>query len=397
MSSLRGRVAVAAVVAVAAAFLLSGVVVVGTFALQFHTQQDLQAPAEGSFAPDDTGPPFDGDGAQFAGDGPPPFIRALASRLAIVSLGVLVLVGAVGFWLGGVALRPLAALRVTAERVASTRDLATRLPHGDGPEEVDALAGSLNAMLERLQRSTTQTEATLEASRRFAAEAGHELRTPLTSMRMNLDVLARSPSLTTDERAIMADITREQARLLALLEGLQQLARSDAAEAIPRERVNLSEVVDAAVANANARYPDATITLTGPDEVVLNGWPDGLRLLVDNLLDNALRHGRPNGQVDVALTAVDHAEAPQRDQTAARPTMVCLTVDDDGPGIPADDRQRVFQRFARGSSQAPGSGLGLALVAQQATVHGGHAAIDTAPRGGTRVTVHLASAEYATS
>ncbi|MBW3606610.1 MAG: HAMP domain-containing histidine kinase [Actinobacteria bacterium] len=396
MNSLRGRVAVAAVVAVAAAFLLSGVVVVGTFALQFHAQQDRQAPADGSFAPDDTGFPFGGDGAQFAGDGPPPFIRALASRLAIVSLGVLVLVGAVGFWLGGVALRPLAALRVTAERVASTRDLATRLPHGDGPEEVDALAGSLNAMLERLQQSTTQTEATLEASRRFAAEAGHELRTPLTSMRMNLDVLARSPSLTTDERAIMADITREQARLLALLDGLQQLARSDAAEAIPRERVNLSEVVDAAVAHANARYPDATITLTGPDDVVLHGWPDGLRLLVDNLLDNALRHGRPNGQIDVALTA-DDAEAPQRNQTATRPTMVCLTVDDDGPGIPADDRQRVFQRFARGSSQAPGSGLGLALVAQQATAHGGHAAIDTAPRGGTRVTVHLASAEYATS
>ena len=395
MNSLRGRVAVAAVVAVAAAFLLSGVVVVGTFALQFHAQQDRQAPADGSLAHEDTGFPFRGDSGQFTGDGPPPFIRALASRLAIVSLGVLVLVGAVGFWLGGVALRPLAALRVTAERVASTRDLATRLPHGDGPEEIDALAGSLNAMLERLQQSTTQTEATLEASRRFAAEAGHELRTPLTSMRMNLDVLARSPSLTTDERAIMADITREQARLLALLEGLQQLARSDAAEAIPRERVNLSEVVDAAVAHANARHPDATITFTGPDEVVLHGWPDGLRLLVDNLLDNALRHGRPNGQVDVALTA-DDSEAPQRDQSAAKPTMVCLTVDDDGPGIPADDRQRVFERFARGSSQAPGSGLGLALVAQQATVHGGHAAIDTAPQGGTRVTVHLASAEHAT-
>lgn len=397
MNSLRGRVAVAAVVAVAAAFLLSGVVVVGTFALQFHAQQDRPAPADGSLAPDDTGFPFGGDGAQVAGDGPPPFIRALASRLAIVSLGVLVLVGAVGFWLGGVALRPLAALRVTAERVASTRDLATRLPHGDGPEEVDALAGSLNAMLERLQQSTTQIEATLEASRRFAAEAGHELRTPLTSMRMNLDVLARSPSLTTDERAIMADITREQARLLALLEGLQQLARGDAAEAIPRKRVNLSEVVDAAIANANARHPDATITLTGPDDVVLHGWPDGLRLLVDNLLDNALRHGRPNGQIDVALTADDHAEAPQRNQTTTRPTMVCLTVDDDGPGIPADDRQRVFERFARGSSQAPGSGLGLALVAQQATVHGGRAAIDTAPRGGTRVTVHLAPAERATS
>jgi len=368
MNSLRGRVAVAAVTAVAAAFLLSGVVVVGTFAIELHTNQAQQAPPQEANPPDD-GPAFDGEG-------PPPFIRALAVRLAVVSLSVLALVGAAGFWLGGVALRPLAALRATVERVVSTRDLATRLPESDGPEEVDALAVSLNAMLERLQRSTARTEATLEASRRFAAEAGHELRTPLTSIGMNLDVLARSADLSVGERRIMADVTREHERLLALLKGLQRLARGDAAEAVPRERLDLTEVVDAAVANASARHPDATVTFTGPDELMLDGWPDGLRLLVDNLLDNAVRHGRPDGRVQVALTVDDHT--------------VRLTVDDDGPGIPDDERQRVFARFTRGSNtRASGSGLGLALVAQQAMVHGGHATIDTAPLGGTRVTVFL--------
>ena len=380
MRSLRARVAVAAVVAVAAAFLLSGVAVVGTFVLEFRAQGEHAPTNEAAGGPFAGAPPWGEDGATpFEGEGPPPFIRALASRLALVSISVLVLVGAAGFWLGGVALRPLASLRATAERVASTRDLATRLPQGDGPEEVDALAGSLNAMLERLQRSTGQVEATLEASRRFAAEAGHELRTPLTSMRTNLEVLARSPNLSSREERVLADVTREQARLLALLEGLQRLARGDAAEAVPRERLNLADVVDAAVANARVRYPQSTIAFAGPDEALLDGWPDGIRVLVENLLDNAVRHGRPVGRVNVTLAVEDH--------------MLRLTVDDDGPGIPVAERQRVFERFARGSgARAPGSGLGLALVAQQAAAHGGDAAIETAPLGGARVTVRLAGA-----
>lgn len=377
MSSLRARVAVAAVAAVAAAFLVSGVVVVGTFVVEFRTQGGDDS---GQGPPTLTAPGGDGDRApfeRFDADGPPPFVRTLARRLAVVGLGVLVLVGAAGLGLGGLALRPLMGLRAAAERVVSTRDLATRLPQGAGPEEVDALAGSLNAMLERLQQSTAQADATLEASRRFTADAGHELRTPLTSMQANLDVLARSASLSADERRIVADVAREQGRLVALLAGLQRLARGDAAEAVPRERLDLAEVVDTAVAHATARHPATTITFTGPTAVGIDGWPDGLRLLIENLLDNAVRHGRADGRVDVTL-AVD-------DRT------VRLTVDDDGPGIPLAERSRVFDRFARGAgAREPGSGLGLALVAQQAALHGGSAVIEDSPAGGARATIRLA-------
>ncbi len=352
MRSLRARVAVTAVAATAAAFLLSGLVVVGTFAWEFHRPG---APA----VTDHFG-----------------FLPAFAVRLGVVNLVVLALVGLAGLRLGGAALRPLVALRSGAERVASTRDLATRLPQDGGPEEVRSLAGSLNAMLERLQQSTDQTEATLQSSRRFAADVGHELRTPLTSMRANLDVLARSPTLGSDERQILADIAREQARLIGLLDGLQRLARGDAAEALPRERIDLAEVADAAVASARDRHPAATITLAAPDQVVLDGWAEGLRVLVDNLLDNAARHGRRGGQVQVTLEV---------DGLTAR-----LTVDDDGPGIPIDQRQRVLERFARGAdARAPGSGLGLALVEQQALAHGGCVSIGSAPLGGARVTVDL--------
>lgn len=389
MNSLRARVAVAAVVATALAFVLSVVAVVGTFVWELRGQAPWARPGADALVEvhgDATATPRDGDvaagqrrrsaagdGAWFDGEGPPEFIRRLARRLVAVNLGVLALVGAAGLALGGLALRPLAVLRAGAERVASTRDLATRLPQGDGPEEVDALAGSLNAMLARLQRSTAQTEATLAASRQFAADAGHELRTPLTSVRANLDVLARSPSLSADERRIMTDILREQQRLLDLLDGLQRLARGDAAPAVPRERLDLGDIVDASVTTARARHPRATITFAGPAEVPIDGWSDGLRLVIDNLLDNALRHGRPDGRVAVSL-AVDGGVAR-------------LTVDDDGPGIPPGDRARVFERFARGPTDAPGSGLGLALVAQQAAAHGGGAVIDSSPQGGARIVV----------
>ncbi|HEY8340489.1 MAG TPA: HAMP domain-containing sensor histidine kinase [Egibacteraceae bacterium] len=374
MRSLRARVAVAAAVAVLAAFLLAGAVVVGTFAIEarWHEVEGQGPPAWWG----EREPPGERIGPPGAQDGPPRFVRALAGRLALAFGAVLLVVAATGFRLAGVALRPLANLRAAAERVATTRDLAMRLPQGDGPEEVDALAGSLNAMLARLQASTAQVEATLEASRRFAAEAGHELRTPLTSMRTNLEVLAASPNLTAEEQRVLADVTREQARLLALLDGLQRLARGDAAEAVPRTRVDLADVVDAAVASARVRHPKATTAFTGPDEAPLDGWPDGLRLLVDNLLENACVHGRPGGRVEVALDVVDDA--------------VVLTVDDDGPGIPPAERERVFERFVRGrQTRAPGSGLGLALVAQQARVHGGVATIGDSPLGGARVTVRL--------
>lgn len=372
MRSLRARVAAAAVVAVVAALLLSGVVVVGTFAFEARWH------ARGT---EDAGPPpwwSEGD-RPFQQEGPPPFVRALAGRLAVTFGVVLLVVAATGFRLAGVALRPLASLRAAAEGVASTRDLATRLPQGDGPEEVDALAGSLNAMLARLQESSAQVEATLEASRRFAAEAGHELRTPLTSMRTNLEVLAASPHLTGEEQQVLADVTREQARLLALLDGLQRLARGDAAEAVPRTRLDLADVVDAAVASARVRHPRTTIAFTSPEEAPVDGWPDGLRLLVDNLLENACVHGRPDGRVEVALDV---------DQQGLQ-----LTVDDDGPGVPAPERERVFERFVRGrQARAPGSGLGLALVAQQARVHRGSVTIDSGPLGGARVTLRLPGA-----
>ena len=165
-----------------------------------------------------------------------PPARAAARLLALA----LTALAAWGFTT--LAVRPLARLRAGAARVSGAEDLSTPLPD-EGPEEVRPLAGALNEMLARLGASTAATERALEATRRFAADAGHELRTPLTGMRANLDTLARNPGLPAQQRdALVADMTAEQDRMVHLLEGLQALARGEAAESLPREPVELGDL-----------------------------------------------------------------------------------------------------------------------------------------------------------
>jgi two-component system, OmpR family, sensor histidine kinase PrrB len=302
-------------------------------------------------------------------------IRRLVLLLGFSAL-VLTALAAWGFTT--LAVRPLARLRAGAARVSGAQDLSTRLPD-DGPEEVSQLAGALNEMLVRLGASTAATERALEATRRFAADAGHELRTPLTAMRANLDTLARNPGLSVEQReALVADMTAEQDRMVHLLEGLQALARGEAAESLPREPVELGDVLDAAVHGARKRHPDVRYELAGNvEEGTVDGWEGGLRLLVDNLLDNAALHGREaGGSVTVGL-ARDNGR-------------LVVRVEDDGAGIPAGERERLLEPFARGRDARPdGTGLGLAIVAQQAALHGGDLQLGDSATGGLAVEVRL--------
>jgi two-component system sensor histidine kinase PrrB len=307
--------------------------------------------------------------------------RIAALRRLLLALGLLGvgLAGVLSWWLAGFALRPLRALRQGAGRVSGTRDLSTRLSLEDAPQEVDELSTSINAMLARLERSASETEAALEATRRFAADAGHELRTPMTALRARLGALRRNPQLDAGERAATLEAAeRDAGRIVRLLDSLQTLARGDAGAALPRDAVDLSAVVDAAIDAARARHPDVAWRLRESDgDLGLDGWPDGLRALVDNLLENAARHGHAAaGTVEVAL---------ERDDG-----VVVLTVDDDGPGVAAADRDRIFERFTRGAdARSDGSGLGLALVRQQARLHGGDVTVTESPLGGARFRVHV--------
>jgi two-component system, OmpR family, sensor histidine kinase PrrB len=298
----------------------------------------------------------------------------LNRRLVVIGLIALAAAG-LGTWLAAeLLLRPLRRLRAVTSTIADDEDLDRRVPSDDGPGELRSLAASFNAMLARLGRSADDRERALDATRRFAADAGHELRTPLTSVQTTLDTLRRHPELAPERReAMIADALAEHQRLVGLLDGLQALARGDAAP-VEHGDVDLAEIVDAAVSAAAERHPEVDLAADLPeDPVVVDGWEPGLRLLADNLIENAARHGRPSGRVRVTLT----------------PAAV-LHVDDDGPGVPPDQRAQIFEPFTRiDGVDRPGSGLGLALVAQQVRHHGASIQVGDADLGGARFTVRF--------
>ena len=296
-------------------------------------------------------------------------VASIRRLILLIGLLALALTGLAAWVFSTLTVRPLARLQAGAARVTSAEDLSTPLPD-EGPDEVRSLAGALNGMLARLQASTA-------ATRRFAADAGHELRTPLTGLRANLDTLARNPDLPEAERAaLLRESSAEQDRIVHLLEGLQALARGEAAEALPREDVELGDLVDAAIYGARRRHPGVSYELREHDAegAAVHGWANGLRLVVDNLLENAALHG--GGRVDVDLAREDG--------------RWLLRVADDGPGIPEAERERLLEPFARGrGTTAQGTGLGLAIVAQQVGLHGGELRLSDSSLGGLAAEVRL--------
>ncbi len=312
--------------------------------------------------------------------------QALRTRFLLIGTAATVLVGLITFLVAGLATRPLRRLREATGRVAATEDLTTRVPTDGAPAEVAAVAEGLNTMLARLERSSAAREAALHAARRFAADAGHELRTPLTAMQSTLDALDRNPDLDQSVRAEMvAEVGEEIRRLAGLLESLQALARADAGVTTAMAPVDVAEMAAEACAAMAQRHPGTTFSPAGAaatDEPVrVAGSAPWLRSILDNLLRNAAVHGRADGIVEVSVTADDG--------------WVRIVVDDDGPGIPAAQRQAVFARFTRGADATgrPGSGLGLALVAQLAAIHGGAARVGESPAGGVRAEVRLPAGE----
>ena len=294
-------------------------------------------------------------------------ITQVRRRVLTVALLTAPAAGAVT-WLAAARLaRPLVLLQRRAggidPRTSNVRleHTATRVP------EIDDLARTLQTVLTRYDEQTTRITDALSTARSFSAAASHELRTPLMSMRINLDVLDGDPAPDPAERAeVVADLRAEHERLLGLLVMLRTLARGDLVEADAFTPVDLAELVDAAVRDLHRVHPQVRVRTTGAGPCVIQAWPPGLRSAVDNLLTNATVHGA--GPVEVELL-------PSPDGSAVR-----LAVADHGPGVPPGARHDVFHRFHRRPG-SPGSGLGLALVGQQAALHGGTVTVTDRPDG----------------
>lgn len=251
--------------------------------------------------------------------------------------------------------------------------------HIRGIWEAEEIAEAVEGMLARIGDEQQRTKAALESARDFAAAASHELRTPLTAMRTNLEVLA-TLDMPADQRAeVLGDVMRTQTRIEATLMALERLAQGQLTTVDDFVPVDITELLDRAAHDAQRTYPDVDVHLVAATTVLMVGLPAGLRLVIDNAIANAVKHG---GASDIQLNAVSSADGVE------------ITIDDNGTGIPDEERAMVFERFSRGSTASrSGSGLGLALVAQQAELHGGTASLESSPLGGTRLVLRLPGPE----
>ncbi len=271
---------------------------------------------------------------------------ALRRRVIFVMVLTAVAAGLVGFLLGKIATRPLTALRRDTERIEDAEPSTWRVADAYGSAEVDDVAATLNENLQRLADETQRRGAALDAARAFAASATHELRTPLQGALTNLDI-ARSGRIEESDRTEVLELANEQLqRMAAALSAVRALADAEFADPSWFDEVDLADVADAAVADERRRAPDASIEIESTPPTTLIAWRDGARLAVANIVRNSLVHGVPaDGELQRLVVSVAGAT---------------VTVDDNGPGVPAADRQRVLQRFERGGGH--GSGLGLAIA-----------------------------------
>ena len=293
-------------------------------------------------------------------------LRSVAPLLFIAPLLALVM-----WWLAALTLAPLR--RVASDVRERDEHSLQALPSDGLPDEVAPLVQALNALLQRLGAS-------LNTQRAFVADAAHELRSPLTALKLQLQLLQRAPDEAARAAAIDA-LSEGITRAARLVEQLLTLARTEpGAAAVARTRLDLSELVRAAVADvvpfAHAR--GSMLALFADAPVPVDGNAAALTALVRNLADNALRYSPKQSRVELRVL-----------NDAGTPT---LQVDDAGPGIPAEEHERVFDRFYRRAvGDEPGTGLGLAIVRSVAEQHGAKVELGISPLGGLRVTVRFAA------
>ncbi|ALG06629.1 sensor histidine kinase [Kibdelosporangium phytohabitans] len=263
-------------------------------------------------------------------------------------------------------LRPVERMRLAAARLPAGQ----RLPLPDSHDELRSLAGALNGLLDRRDEAT-------ERLRRFTGDAAHELRSPVASIRVQAEVAVANPDPVLSQE-VLADIVQESERLSTLVDGLLTLARSDAGELPTAQPVDLVTAAGAAISRCGSESP--RVVLQAP---IGSAWvlaaPAEVDLVLDNLLRNAVRYAR--AQVTVAVLPAGG--------------LIRLVVDDDGPGVAPEHREKVFDRFYRvqddRARQTGGSGLGLALVAELVRRRGGSVLVTESPDGGARFQVRWKS------
>jgi len=301
-------------------------------------------------------------------------------RLFLVAGGLLSLIaaGAASWLVAGRALRPLDAMASTAEDIGRTQDLSRRLPESSPDDEVGRLQKSFNQMLRQLEDAYHRLQSALVAQRRFVADASHELRTPLTTIRGNVGLLLKRDDIAADDRvAALNDIAGESERMSRMVQDLLTLARADAGYHLDKTNIDLLPIVQEVSRQAQILQPSRRIELLDGVPAPMQGNSDAIKQLLWILVDNAFKHTREDGRIELRLANGNRA--------------LRLAVADDGPGIPSEDLERIFERFYQSDAarSGEGTGLGLAIARWIAREHGGNAYAANNPQGGAVFTVEF--------
>ncbi|MET9068487.1 sensor histidine kinase [Streptosporangium sandarakinum] len=318
-------------------------------------------------------------------------VRQIVGQLALVEVlgggGLMLVLAGAGVMVIRRSLRPLEKIEATAQAIAAG-DLSRRVADADPRTEVGRLGQSLNGMLAQIEaafRARSESEAAARSSeermRRFVADASHELRTPLTSIRGFAEFYRQAPDV--DVAPLMRRVESEAVRMGLLVDDLLMLARMDQQRPMATRPVDLLAIAADAVHDARILAPARSVTLTVDGAaLIVSGDEVRLRQVVGNLMTNALTHTPEGTPIEVRLRA--------EDGTAV------IEVADKGPGLDAEQCERVFERFYRVDSargrrtpEGGGSGLGLAIVAAMVEAHGGRVAVESAPGEGATFRVVL--------
>jgi two-component system, OmpR family, sensor kinase len=299
---------------------------------------------------------------------------------ALVIGGVLVLLGALAWWVVRIGLRPLDRMGATAGAIAAG-DLSRRVEPATERTEVGRLGLALNGMLAQIEKAFAEREASENRLRRFIADASHELRTPLSSIRGYAELFRMGAARdTAGTEKSMRRIEEEARRMGVLVEDLLALARMDEVREPVREPVELSGLARDAVDDSRAVAPNRAIELEANGPATVLGDRDELRKVIANLMRNAIVHTPPGTPIDVRVSSSSGDAV--------------LEVRDHGHGLPPDtDPAELFERFWRsepGRRQGPGgAGLGLAIVSAIVAAHGGSVSATNADGGGASFVVRL--------
>ena len=298
--------------------------------------------------------------------------RYLETLLVLIPLGV-GLAAAGGAVVARRALKPVDEMSRTARRITG-EELGRRIRVRGTGDELDHLAGTLNAMLARLEEAFTQV-------RRFAADAAHELRTPLTALKGGIEVALRTERPREEYRRVLVSSLEEVERLVRLAEDLLLLSRFSAGALPARERVELQPLLhdlrEVGERLALARGVSVDLAVDAP--LAVHGDPATLRRAVLNLVENAIKYTPPGGRVELGLAPADRSAA--------------IVVRDTGVGMDPAEAARVFEPFVRldeaRARDTGGAGLGLAIVRSIVLAHGGTLAVESAPGAGSTFTIRL--------